>query len=66
MSDLKLYVWHDALTDHTPGVMFALAGSVDEARAKVLSGCCYVPDDDIQKEPKVYDAPVGFAVWGGG
>lgn len=33
---LKLFVWHDSLYDYTPGVIFALAHNVDEARKKVL------------------------------
>jgi hypothetical protein len=66
VNNLKLFVWHEALTDYTPGVMFALASSVDEARRMLLSECSYLPDYDLEKEPAVYETPVGFAVWGGG
>ena len=63
---MKLYVWEDVLQDYTSGVMFALANSVEEARALVLAHTSYVPESDLAQEPKVYDAPVGFAVCGGG
>lgn len=32
---MKLYVWDDALTDYTSGIMFAVAESLDEAKQKV-------------------------------
>lgn len=63
---LALYVWHDSLTDYTHGVMFALAGSTAEAREQILKNCAYVPDEHLAREPLVYTAPAGFAVWGGG
>lgn len=66
MTGLKLYVWEKVLVDYTDGVMFALASSAEEARAKVLERCRYVPADDLAKEPQVFDSPAGFAVWGGG
>lgn len=64
---LRLFVWHDVLRDHYGGVMFALAHDVDEARELIrktdrLAG----EDKDLARQPNVYDAPVGFAVWGGG
>ena len=63
---LKLFVWEEVLTDYTDGVMFALAENVQEARAKIKEHTSYVPDNDLEKEPKVYESSVGFAVWGGG
>lgn len=69
MSDsLKLYVWHNVLTDYTSGVMFALAHSADEARKLVRKG--YRPDspvyEDSEATPTMYKSPHGFCVWGGG
>lgn len=75
---LKLYVWEDVLCDHTCGVMFALAGSVDEARRLILERCpfagnsiaYYEKTGDMEYEinfppTHVFDSPVGFAVLGG-
>ena len=71
---MKLYVWEEVLCDWTCGVVFAMAYSVEEARKLVLDK--YVDPDDnweetilqfsMQEEPKVYDSPEGFRVWGGG
>lgn len=68
---MHLYVWHDALTDATPGVMFALATSVDEARQLVLGQINETwqrisVEQEIAHEPTVYDSPAGFFVFGGG
>lgn len=79
---MKLYVWHDALTDYTSGVIFALATSVREARKAVLKsqgldesgrnpkypnvGTPSMVWHEIQTEPEVVNKPKGFAVWGGG
>ena len=63
---LKLYVWHDVLTDYTPGVMFALAHNIKEARKLLLEGCDYLLIEDLRKRPTIYTNPVAFDVWGGG
>lgn len=63
---LKLYVWEGVLTDYTDGVMFALAVSPEEARKLLLAQCSYLPKEDMDQEPKVYDTPVAFSLWGGG
>lgn len=62
---MKLFVWHNVLTDWTDGVMFAYANNVEEARKMVLQDCGYV-GKDLDQEPSVYTKPAGFAVWGGG
>ena len=71
---MKLYVWEEVLCDWTDGIIFALANNVDEARELVMDK--YVDQDDnweentlrfsMQDEPKVYDSPAGFRLWGGG
>lgn len=65
---LKLFVWEDVLCDYTSGMMVAIAGSVEEARATLKKECSYIPDDDLEEEPTVceLDHPVAFVVWGGG
>lgn len=64
---MKLFVWEDVLIDYTGGVMFALADSVEEARAAILKENDFsTVREDLQQEPKVYETVVGFAVWGGG
>lgn len=63
---MKLFVWEDVLYDYTPGVMFALAEDVEQARKLILAHTPYVIEEDLAKEPAVYDTPYGLAVWGGG
>lgn len=64
---LRLYVWTDVLTDYTSGIMFALASSIDEARALIQAthpGSETV-ETDLRAAPDIYEEPAGFAVWGG-
>lgn len=66
---MKLFVWHGALSDYTDGVMFALAETAEDAKAAILSEDPYVPEQQFDQPPTVYDpanGAVGFAVWGGG
>ena len=63
---MKLFLWTEVLTDYSDGVMFALANSVDEARELIKKGCDYIPDYELEKEPKIIDSPFGFSMWGGG
>lgn len=68
---MKLYVWNDVLTDYTSGIMFAVARSVEEARATILANGgdgLYSVEHDLQIEPKVYDLdkPYGQFIYGGG
>ena len=68
---MRLYVWHEVLSDYTHGVIFALASSAEEARRVVIA---QVKEDwqrvsierAITNDPAVYDSPVGFFVFGGG
>lgn len=72
MKKLKLYVWENVLINYTDGIMFALAENADHAR-KLICEYVGVKEDntnstvveDLKSQPKVYDAPVGYAVWGG-
>lgn len=62
---LRLYVWHNVLTDYSSGVMFAYAASADDARRQIVASAGKIVESDLGGEPSVYDKPVGFAVWGG-
>ena len=63
----KVFVWDNVLQDWTYGGMFAVARTVEEARAALKREDGAVPDEDLMREPKVYaltDRPAR-AVWGG-
>lgn len=62
----KLFIWDDVLYDYTAGIMFALADTVEDARRLLAVECDYL-NDDILKEPKVYDLSedVARVIWGG-
>ena len=64
---MKVYVWDSVLWDYTPGFMFAIANSVDEARAQLLQKDSCIPEEDIAQEPRELDLsePVAFVLWGG-
>jgi hypothetical protein len=69
---MKLYVWRGIWADYTDGLAFALAHTVDEARALILAGMGYGPEDEwlskqlFTRDPEVYATPYGFGVQGGG
>ncbi len=68
MTDLKLYVWEDVLTDYTSGIMFAMAPDVDTARKIIIgkSGPLSSVVRDLQNEPDEYTSECGFFLYGGG
>lgn len=64
-TNLKLYVWEDVLCgDLTSGIMFALAGSADEARELIIKGYNLQPFDELRMEPRCIEAPEAFIVFG--
>ena len=73
---MKLYVWEEVLNDWTEGIAFALAGSLEEAKKLIAdsynknfgwTGDDYkIPSFLNDQEPKVYDTPIGYTIWGGG
>ena len=65
---MKAFVWEDVLTDYTSGMMVAVAPTVEEARAALLKECYYIPEGDLNQQPKELDLSeaVGFVCWGGG
>ena len=64
---LRLYVWENVLGDWTPGIMFALASSVDEARRLLKEQSGDSPDVEmyLSQPPLVVDEPQAFIVRGG-
>ena len=66
---MKLYIWKDVLRDDLPGVAFAMAHDVDEARRVILRDVEEVMHDPLLDEltappDSVIDYPAGWAVWG--
>ena len=64
---MKLYLWHNVLTDYTSGMAFAVAASVEEARG-LLAGTNAYWGDDLAREPEVHELTEPFCdyVYGGG
>ena len=64
---MKLYVWQNVLYDYTPGIMFAIASSVEEARSLLLKECDYIPEEDLAKAPEELslNTPCAYYLWGG-
>ena len=73
---LKLFVWEDVLADYFPGLAFAIAKDVNEARklikAKIKAESLVKrvreeDKEDLNQEPQVYDLdlPIAFYVHGG-
>ena len=48
--------------------MVAIAPTVEEARAALLKECSYIPEGDLNQQPKEFDPsePAAFMCWGGG
>lgn len=65
---MKVFVWDDVLTDYTSGMMVAIAPTVEEARDALLKECNYIPEGDLNQQPKEFDLtePAAFVCWGGG
>ena len=75
MSNLKLFIWHDVLQDHTSGVMFAMAENVEQAKELIIEkileekGAGWVLDDakkELKLTPEEVTLPKGFYLYGGG
>lgn len=79
MDKLKLYVWENALRDWNTGIMFALAPNIQEARNLIMKSdgeglwdrkeALKAPrgytEAELLAEPKVFETPVGYAIYGG-
>lgn len=74
---LNLYVWEDVLTDHTSGMVVAVARSLPEAREAVRKTDKSAARNMFDHTPGPAEPdyiiplnkdtkPAGFVVWGGG
>lgn len=66
-----LYLWEGVLSDHTDGVMFAIAESPEHARELLRTRNTYESTTfelDLQGEPceLLLNAPFAFHLYGGG
>ena len=67
MNNLKLFVWEKALCDYSDGIMFALAENVDKAKEYILELDDYPKvREELEKQPKIYESPIAYVIWGGG
>lgn len=56
MNEMKVFVWEDVLGDYLrSGLMVAIAPTLEEARAKLLEVCPWIPPEDLGKEPQELD-----------
>jgi len=66
---MKLFVWHNVLTDYTDGIMFSLAENTEQARNLILNNGgrnMSSVENDLKLNPTIYDIPCGFYLYGGG
>lgn len=67
--DLKLFVWTGVLTNHSDGIMFAMARTFEEARTVIRDERDKMGWGNIheiyEKAPEVVTSPKGFILWGG-
>lgn len=78
--DYNLYVWEDALSDWTEGIIFAYATSVEEARkiiketgnkkaAKYGDGYSlkdFLSEEKLNAEPKIIKTKTAYLIFGSG
>lgn len=70
MANLKLFVWKNVRQDYTPGIAFALAENVQQAKEMIKKNS----EDwewrsyswELEKEPEIYEKPYAFWMSGGG
>lgn len=63
---MKLFVWTDFCRDYSPGLAFAIATEADKAMEMVRASLGHEPGDWGTLQVLPLDAPVAFAVYGGG
>ncbi len=72
VGDLKLYIWKGVLADYTPGVIFAMAYTLPQARKVVMDATAEdwaresVASAVMENDPEVHETPYGFYIRGGG
>lgn len=63
----RLYVWNNVLSDYTPGIAFAMAYNVEEARRLLKQAMPEHNHHEIEQEPTfVHTRPACDYVYGGG
>ena len=65
MKPLQLYVWPRFAPDWSPGLAFAIAGSVDEAQRMVISELGYEPGEWGEVKAYPLTIEIAFARHGG-
>ena len=68
---LKMYVWNDFLSDHTPGLACVLAENIEEALMELKialerDGLGNLFDEALQIVPSIFERPIAVYVAGGG
>jgi hypothetical protein len=63
---MKLFVWNAFAPDYNNGLAFAIAETMVQARAMVINVKGYEPFDWGPVQVFELDAPIAFAVSGGG
>lgn len=70
---MKIFIWENVLSDHTPGIAFALAKNEKEARELILAKFTrkegFTSDSfvlELNSDPLVIEAKDGFYLFGGG
>jgi hypothetical protein len=70
MEKLKLFVWRNIRRDYTPGIGFAMARNIEEARQKIKEQSedweWEAYRGELLNEPEVYSKPYGTWISGGG
>ena len=69
MKKLKLFVWYNIRSDYTPGIAFALAYTVEEARQQIKKKSNVwewrTYEHELMFKPNIYTKPFGFWMSGG-
>ena len=69
---MKMFIWHDVLTDYTSGMIAVFANSLEEAQEMARKECYSYnmedfPQDILNNTPIIYDNTAGIEyVVGGG
>lgn len=62
---LKMFIWKQVLCDYGCGMVAVLAHDVEEARKLAHEKDEYIPEKELDGEPKIITKPEAFTVWGG-
>jgi hypothetical protein len=64
---MKLYIWRNVFTDYTSGIAFAMAKSLEDARACLeKTRQSWEPIEWTRPPDEIHDEPFGDHTWGGG